>query len=159
MRLRPNMARLWGKLISTNLNPPPPSLWSKREKSPFEWWRAPFSNTRNQFWGPTNLGTQRRYIGFTCYCTLPKSKYYLVSKPPLVSSVPVSAREVSFLAYRVGQFPSDSKSNRLVTCSHLPVLLNSFEVNFIDSSKMIGNSLEVLNFNRLFLKLNRFISN
>ena len=35
----------------------------------------------------------------------------------------------------------------------------SFEVYSIDSSKMIGNSLEVSNFNRLFLKLNRFIRN
>ena len=29
----------------------------------------------------------------------------------------------------------------------------------MDSSKMVGNFLEVLNFNRLFLKLNRFIRN
>ena len=29
MRLRPNMARLWGKLISTNLNPPPPPFGVK----------------------------------------------------------------------------------------------------------------------------------
>ena len=29
----------------------------------------------------------------------------------------------------------------------------------MDSSKMVGKFLEVLNFNRLFLKLNRFIRN
>ena len=37
---------------------------------------------------------------------------------------------------------------------------HSFEVySCIDSSKMIGNSPEVSNFNGLFLKLNRFICN
>ena len=57
----------------------------------------------------------------------------------------------------VSQDPSDSKSNRL----HVDILwfcFHSFEVlYFIDSSKMIGNPPEVANFNRLFLKLNRFI--
>ena len=38
-------------------------------------------------------------------------------------------------------------------------LLYLFEIYSIDSSKMIGNSYEVSNFNRLFLKLNRFIWN
>jgi hypothetical protein len=58
----------------------------------------------------------------------------------------------------VGQNPSDSKSNRL----HVDIFrfcFDSFEVHSIDSSKMIGNSPEVSNFNRLFLKLNRFIYN
>ena len=36
---------------------------------------------------------------------------------------------------------------------------HSFEVYSIDSSKMIGNSPEVLNFNQLFLKHNQFICN
>jgi hypothetical protein len=31
--------------------------------------------------------------------------------------------------------------------------------SFIDSSKLVGNFLAVLNFNRLFLKHNRFICN
>ena len=69
-----------------------------------------------------------------------------------------SAWEVSFWAYRVGQDPGDSKSNRL----HVDIFrfcFHSFEVYSIDSSKMIGNSPEVSNFNRLFLKLNRFICN
>ena len=52
-----------------------------------------------------------------------------------------------------------SISNQL----HVPlfrVFLYSFEVySFIDSSKMINNSPEVSNFNRLFLKLNQFICN
>ena len=58
----------------------------------------------------------------------------------------------------VGQDPSDSKSTRL----HVDIFwfcFHSFKVYFVDSSKMIGNSPEVSNFNRLFLKLNRFISN
>ena len=59
----------------------------------------------------------------------------------------------------VGQDPSDSKSQP-VTCSHRPVLLYSVEVYYyIDSSKTIGNSPEVSNFNWLFLKLSRFICN
>ena len=53
----------------------------------------------------------------------------------------------------VGQDPSNSKSNWLHV-RHLLVLLYSFEVYSIYSSKMIGNSLEVSNYNRLFLKLN-----
>ena len=56
----------------------------------------------------------------------------------------------------VGQDPSDSKSNQL----HVDIFwfcFNSFEVYSIDSSKMIGNSLEISNFNLLFLKLNWFI--
>jgi hypothetical protein len=47
----------------------------------------------------------------------------------------------------VGQDPSDSKIQP-VTCSHLSVLLYSIEVFPIDSTKMIGNSLEVSNFNQ-----------
>ena len=56
----------------------------------------------------------------------------------------------------VGQDPSVSESNRL----HVDIFrffFHSVEVYSIDSSKMIGNSPEVFNFNRLFLKLNRFI--
>ena len=69
------------------------------------------------------------------------------------------AREV-FGAYTVGRDPCDSKSNRL----HVDIFqfwcIHSFEVySIIDSSKMIGKYSEVLNFNRLFLKLNGFICN
>ena len=46
-----------------------------------------------------------------------------------------------------------------VTCRHLSDLLDLFEVYSIDSSKMSGNIPEVLNFNRVFLNLNRFICN
>ena len=58
----------------------------------------------------------------------------------------------------VDKDPSDSKSNRL----HVDIFrfcFHSFEVYSIDSSKMIGNSPEVSNFNRLllFLNLNRLI--
>jgi hypothetical protein len=60
----------------------------------------------------------------------------------------------SFWAYSVGQAPSDSKPNRL----HVDIFricFYSFEVySFIHSSKMVGNYPGVLNFNRLFLKLN-----
>ena len=61
----------------------------------------------------------------------------------------------SIRAYRVGQYPSHSKFNRLhvdifrFCCIH-------FKVFSVDSHKMIGNSSKVFNFNRLFLKLNRF---
>ena len=47
----------------------------------------------------------------------------------------------------VGQDPSDSESSRLHV-RNLPVVLHSFEVYSIDSSIMIGNSIEVSNFNR-----------
>ena len=51
------------------------------------------------------------------------------------------------------------KSSRL----HVDILRISFNkfwgVYSIDSSKMIGDFPAVLNFNRLFLKLNRFICN
>ena len=53
---------------------------------------------------------------------------------------------------------SDSKSNRL----HVDIFqfcFHSFEVNSLDSSKMISKFLEVLNFNWLFLLLNQFICN
>ena len=58
----------------------------------------------------------------------------------------------------VNQDPSDSKSNRL----HIDIFrcyFYSFKIYYIDSSKMIGNSPEVSNFNRVFLKLSRFICN
>ena len=54
----------------------------------------------------------------------------------------------------VGRDPSDSKSNWL----HVGIFrfcFPSFEVYSIESSKMISNSPEVLNFNRLFLILNQ----
>jgi hypothetical protein len=54
--------------------------------------------------------------------------------------------------------PSVCKSNRL----HVDILrfiYINIEVCSINSSKVIGNSPEVLNFNQLFLKLNRFIYN
>ena len=60
----------------------------------------------------------------------------------------ISAREVWGI---VGQDPSDSKSNWL----HVDIFqfcFHSFEVySSIDSSKVIGNSAEVSNFNLLFL--------
>jgi hypothetical protein len=60
--------------------------------------------------------------------------------------------------YIVGQDPCDSKSSPL----HVDIFrfsFHSFEAYSRDSSKMMGNFREVLNFNRLFLKLNRFICN
>ena len=66
--------------------------------------------------------------------------------------VEVSAREVGFRAYRVGQYPSDSKSNGWLHvhicwfwCSH------SFGVCSIDNPTTMDNSSKVLNFNQLFL--------
>ena len=53
----------------------------------------------------------------------------------------------------VGQDPCDSKPIRL----HVDIFrfcFHSFEGHSIDFSKMIGNSPEVSNFHRLFLKLN-----
>jgi hypothetical protein len=44
-----------------------------------------------------------------------------------------------------------------VTCKHHPVFLYWIGVYSINSFKMIGNFHAVLNFHRLFLKLNRFI--
>ena len=59
----------------------------------------------------------------------------------------------------VSQDPSDSKSNRL----HVDIFrfcFHSFDIVYsIDSFKMISNLSKVSNFNRLFLKLNRFICN
>ena len=69
-----------------------------------------------------------------------------------------SAQEVVW-AYRVGQDPSASKSNRLHVHIFRFGCFHSFDVYYVDSSRMIGKSLEVFNFNRLFLKLNRFICN
>ena len=46
-----------------------------------------------------------------------------------------------------------------MTCWYLLVLLYSFEVYFIDYFKRIDKFTEVLNFNRLFFKLNWFICN
>ena len=58
----------------------------------------------------------------------------------------------------VGKDPSDSKCNQLHV-DIFRVCFHSFEVYSIDSPNITGNSPEVLNFNRLFLKLNRFICN
>ena len=58
----------------------------------------------------------------------------------------------------IGQDPSVSKSNQL----HVDIFRFFFylsQVYSIDSSRMMGNFPEVLNFNRLFLKLNRFVCN
>ena len=53
---------------------------------------------------------------------------------------------------------SDSKSNPLHVDIIFRFWFHSIEVySPIDSSKMIGNLVEVSNFNRLFPKLNRFM--
>ena len=55
----------------------------------------------------------------------------------------------------VNQDPSDYKSNRL----HVDIFkfcFHSLEAYSIDSSKLVGTSPEVLNFNRLLLKFNWF---
>ena len=76
------------------------------------------------------------------------------------SDIGISAWEVFGHIYRVGQDPSDSKSNWLHVDIIFRFCFDSFEVySCIDSSRMMGNSPEVLTFNRLFLKLNRFICN
>ena len=69
------------------------------------------------------------------------------------------AREVSFGAYIVGQDPSDSKSNRFNVHIFRFGCFHSFEVYSMGSFEIIGYSSEVSNFNRLFLKLDRFICN
>ena len=62
--------------------------------------------------------------------------------------------------YIVGQDPSDFKSNHLHVDNIFWFCFHSLEAySSIDSSNMIGNSAEVLHFNRLFLKLTRFICN
>ena len=63
----------------------------------------------------------------------------------------------SFGTYRVGQDPSDSESNRLRVHILWFWCFHSSEVYSLDSSKMIGKFPEVLNLNRLFFQLNRFI--
>jgi hypothetical protein len=68
-----------------------------------------------------------------------------------------AATPVKFLDI-VGQDPSISKSNWL----HVDIFwfcFHSFEIYSIDSYRMISNSLEVSNFDQLFLKLNRFNCN
>ena len=65
-----------------------------------------------------------------------------------------------FRAYIVvSQDPSDSKSSRFHVDICQFCVLHSFEVYSINSSKMIGKFHEVLNFNRLFFELDRFICN
>ena len=57
------------------------------------------------------------------------------------------------------QFRSYCLQVQPVTCWHPPVFLHQIGVYSIYSSKMMGNFPAVLNFYRLFLKLNRFICN
>ena len=60
----------------------------------------------------------------------------------------------------VSQDRSDSKSNRLCVDINFRFCFHSIEIySSIDSSKTISNSIELSNFNRLFLKLNQFICN
>ena len=64
----------------------------------------------------------------------------------------------SFWAYKVGQDPSDSKSSQL----HVDIFrfcFHSFEINSIDSSKIICKFPKDSNFNWLCLGLNWFICN
>ena len=56
----------------------------------------------------------------------------------------------------MGQDPSVSKSKWLLI---FRFSLNQFETYSANCSKTIGGFHEVLNFNRLFLKVNRFIHN
>jgi hypothetical protein len=56
----------------------------------------------------------------------------------------------------IGGDHSISKSNRSQVGIFRYIFME-FEVYFIDTSKTIGNYLEILNFNRLFPKLNRFM--
>ena len=51
----------------------------------------------------------------------------------------------------IGQGPSDSKSNQF-NVDIFQFCFHSFEVYSTDSSKMVGDSLEVSNFNQLFLR-------
>ena len=55
----------------------------------------------------------------------------------------------------IGEDPSASKSTRLHVCDLL-IFLYQFEVYSIDLSKMMGFFSKVLNWKRLFLKLNKF---
>ena len=59
----------------------------------------------------------------------------------------------------IGWNPRFCKSNRLYVHILQFSFLKKIGVYSINSSKTIGNFPEVLNFNRLFLKLNRFICN
>jgi hypothetical protein len=56
----------------------------------------------------------------------------------------------------VNQDPSDSKSNRL-DVDIFQFCFHSFEVYSIDSSKMMGNFVEVSNFNQLFLAQSQLV--
>ena len=60
--------------------------------------------------------------------------------------LPISSVEIRVFA---------SPTDHMLTSSGFPLLNRVY--SFIDSSKMIGNSPKVSNFNRSFLKLNRFI--
>ena len=57
----------------------------------------------------------------------------------------------------INQDPSVSNSNQLYV--DIVNFFNLFKVYSIDFFKMMGNFLEALNFNQLFLNLNWFICN
>ena len=63
------------------------------------------------------------------------------------------------LLYIVGQNPNVSKSSRLevIIFQFLNLLIQG--IFYICPAKLIGEFLEVVNFNQLFLKLNQFIYN
>jgi hypothetical protein len=138
-----------------------PQIWSNVQDCSRRWkCRATYFCTRDwesdagllSIWAHTEVfllpRMQRKSVGFDPLIWIPTRVSY------------VHQCSGSFWAYnKVGQDPSDSKSNRwhgdiFRFCFH------SFEIHsYIYSSKMIGNSHEVSNFNQLFLKLNRFICN
>ena len=59
--------------------------------------------------------------------------------------------------FRWWSFPSPT--NHILTSFGFLLLPLLFPINYLDSSQMISTFREVLNFNRLFLKLNQFICN
>ena len=64
-----------------------------------------------------------------------------------------------FLICAKNKNPNDSKSSQLNVVIFRFYFIHLRYFSCIDSSAMISNSLEVSNFNWLFLKLNRFIRN
>ena len=72
-------------------------------------------------------------------------------------------RPGSIWAYMLESVPSGSIYIYISSRLHVDIFqfwcFHSFEVHSINSSKMIRNSSEVSNFNRLFLELNQFICN
>jgi hypothetical protein len=70
---------------------------------------------------------------------------------------PMLQRPGRFLGI-IGKYPTPSKSNHL----HVDIFQNFLSwigVHSLNSSQMIGNCPEVLNFNMIFLKLNWFVCN